>query len=159
MPRISNYERHTKAQLLWDAFETLKEESEKQGKLLVEMSKVVKLANEDERMREFTDPIGDKSVYSQAINSVYPPIVKAVNTYIENYKKEAKKANKRSKNKLKNIDAKLKSVEAIVIEQQEKIHVLIARLENKERIIVQTEKERDDYATEVYRLRKKYEYA
>lgn len=159
MANISKYERQTKAQCLWDAFEGLKMESEIQGRNLVEMKAIVDLANGDERMQEFKDPIGEKSVYSKAKNSVYPPIVEAVNKWIENYKVDADKASNRCKQKIKKLDVKLASVEATVIKLEEKIHSLMTRLENKERIIEQTEKDRDDYAEELHHLRVKYEHA
>lgn len=156
MAKISEYERQTKAQCLWDAFEALKDQSK--SKNLVSMKAVIELANQDERMKEFSTDIGEKSVYTKAEGSVYTPIVKAVNIFIKEFKSDTEKSGKRSKEKLKSFDAKLASVEASVIVLQEKVHELQARLENKDRIIQQIEEERNTYADEVYKLRRKYEH-
>lgn len=156
MANISKHERQTKAQCLWDAFEVLKKSSG--SKNLVSMKAVIELANQDERMKEFNTDIGEKSVYTKAKDSVYTPIVEAVNTFINGFKSDANKAGKRSKEKLKSFDSKLTSVEAAVIVLQEKVHELQARLENKDRIIKQIEEERDTYADEVYKLRQRYKH-
>ncbi|MDD2265466.1 hypothetical protein [Sulfuricurvum sp.] len=156
MANISLHERQTKAQCLWDAFETLKNESKRKN--LVSMKAVIELANQDERMKEFGTDIGEKSVYTKAKGSVYTPIVEAVNTFIKEFKADTEKAGNRSKEKLKSFDSKLASAEAAVILLQEKVHELQARLENKDRIIQQIEEERSIYADEVYRLRRKYEH-
>lgn len=156
MANISLHERQTKAQCLWDAFETLKNESKRKN--LVSMKAVIELANQDERMKEFSTDIGEKSVYTKAKGSVYTPIVEAVNTFIKEFKADTEKAGNRRKEKLKSFDSKLVSVEAAVILLQEKVHELQARLENKDRIIHQIEEERNTYADEVYKLRRKYEH-
>lgn len=156
MARLSEYERQIKAQCLWDAFEALKDESK--SKNLVSMKAIIKLANQDERMKDFGTGVGGKSVYTNAKGSVYTPIVEAVNTFIKEFKSDAEKAGKRSKNKLKSFDDKLESVEATIILLQERIHELQARLENKDRIIQQIEEERKNYADEVYKMRRKYEH-
>lgn len=156
MANISLYERQTKAQCLRDAFEALKKESK--SKNLVSMKAVIELANQDDRMKEFGTDIGEKSVYTKAKGSVYTPIVDAVNIFIKEFKSDAEKAGRKSKEKLKSFDSKLESVEATVILLQEKIHELQARLENKDRIIQQIEEDRNTYADEVYKLRRKYEH-
>lgn len=155
MPRISEYERQIKAQCLMDAFETLKNESK--SKNLVTMKTIINLANEDERMQVFEVKIGEKSVYTKAKGSVYTPIVEAVNIWIKEFKSDAAKAGKRSKEKIESFDSKLASVENTVIILQEKVHQLQTRLENKDRIIKQIEDERNTYADEVHKLKKKYE--
>lgn len=155
MGNTSKHERQTKAQCLWNAFEVLKEKSKEKN--LVSMIAVIDLANDDDRMKEFDTDIGEKSVYTKAKNSLYHPIVDAVNEWIKNFKSDADKAGKRSKEKLKSFDSKLVSVEAAAIELQEKIHQLQTRLENKDRIIKQIEEERNTYADQLYKLRKKYE--
>lgn len=156
MANISLHERQTKAQCLRDAFETLKDASK--NKNLVRMKAVIDLANQDERMKEFSTDIGEKSVYTKAKGSVYTPIVKAVDTFIKEFKSDTEKAGKRSKDKLKSFDSKLTSVEAKAIKLQEELHELRTRLENKDRIIQQIEEERNTYADEVYKLRRKYEH-
>lgn len=122
------------------------------------MKAVIDLANEDERMQEFSVKIGEKSVYTKAKGSAYTPIVEAANTFIKEFKSDTNKAGKRSKEKLKSFDSKLASVEATAILLQEKVHALQAKLENKDRIIHQIEEERNTYANEVYKLRQKYEH-
>lgn len=159
MARLSEHERQTKAQCLRDAFEALKQESAKKGQNLVSMKAIIELANEDGRMQEFKTMIGEKSVYSKAENSVYPCIVKDVKTWNDDYKSDATKANKGAKTKLQNMSEKLADVEATVIILQEKNHELIRRLENRIQTIGRLEQERNEFASEVARLRKMYENA
>lgn len=157
MANISVRERQTKLHCLEDAFEALKAESEIKGRHLAEMKAIIELANKDERMKEFITDIGEKSVYSKAKGSIYPPFVKKVKNWEKDFKKELQKTKKKIKSRIENLNEKLSSTEAIAIELQEKIHELQARLENKDRIIQQIEEERKTYADEVYRLRRKYE--
>lgn len=157
MANISNNERDTKAQCLLDAFEILKEKSERDGKNLVSVSEVIELANEDERMQIYHTKIGKKSIYTKAKNSLYPKILEAINKWCNDYKVTSKKANSKCIERLKKLDMKLSSTEGTIVELQEKIHELKRRLENKDRQIEQIEKDRDMYSQELYRLRKKYE--
>ena len=157
MARISEYERQKKAQCLWDAFEELKNESEKKGQNLVSMKAVIDLANESAQMQEFKTMIGEKSVYSQAKNSIYLPIVKAVKKWNNEYKADATKANSKAKTKLQNMSEKLANAEATIILLQEENHELKRRLENRIRTISRLEQERNEFASEVTKLRKMYE--
>jgi len=159
MANISEKERQVKAKCLLDAFEILKQISEDKGQNYVSMKAIVELANEDERLQEFDMPIGEKSVYSKAKNSVYPPIVEAVKKWNDEYKTEAAKANKKAKTKLQKMSEKLASVEATVVILQEKNHELARRLENRVQTINRLERERNEFAAEVSRLRKLYESA
>jgi hypothetical protein len=159
MANISEQERQVKAQCLLDAFETLIQESEKKGQNLASMKAIIELANEDERMQEFKTLIGEKSVYSKAKNSVYPPIVAAVKKWNDEYKVDAAKANKKAKTKLQNMSEKLADVEATVILLQEKNHELTRRLENRIQTISRLEQERNEFAAEVAKLRKTHESA
>lgn len=158
MGNTSKHERQTKLQCLEDAFEALKAKSELKGKHLAEMKAIVELANQDERMKEFTTGIGEKSVYTSAKGSAYIPFVQSVQKWEENFIKELQKTKKKSKSRIESLNEKLSSVEAVAIELQEKIHELQARLENKDRIIQQIEEDRNTYADEVYKLRRKYEH-
>lgn len=158
MGNTSKHERQTKLQCLEDAFEVLKAKSELKGRHLAEMKVIVELANQDERMKEFTTGIGEKSVYTSAKGSAYIPFVQKVQEWEENFIKELQKIKKKSKSRIENLNEKLSSAEAVAIELQEKIHELQARLENKDRIIQQIEEDRNTYADEVYKLRRKYEH-
>lgn len=151
--------REIKAQCLWDAFEVLKVQSEDDGHNFVNVPNVVNLANQDERMQMCGTKIGDKSIYTKAKSSLYSPICKAIQKWETAYKVTSKKANSKYIKKLKKLDNKLASVEEIVVELQDRIHDFKKRLENKERQIELIEKDRDRYSNELYRLRKKYEYA
>ena len=147
------------AQCLWDAFEVLKEQSEIEGRNLVSVPTVTNLANEDERLQAYQDKIGDKSLYTKAEDSAYPAILKAIQTWKNDYKVTLKKANNTCKERLEKLDKKLESVEGIVIELQEKIHDLKKRLENREHQIELIEKDRDRYVHDLNALRKKNGYA
>lgn len=153
MANISKKEREIKSQCMWDAFETLKQNSWKTGKNLASMIAVIELANMDERMKAFKTPIGNKSVYTKAKNSIYLPIVEAVKQWNEDYKKESSMANKTSKGKLKNMSLKLEDSEVHLIELQEEILRLNEVIENKERIIQQVELDRNQYASQLAKLR------
>jgi len=157
MGNTSKYERQTKLQCLEDAFEALKAESELKGIHMAEVKAIVELANQDERMKEFSTGIGEKSVYTSATGSAYIPFVKKVQEWEENFIKELQKTNKKIKSRVENLNEKLLSTEAAVISLQEKVHELHTRLENKDQIIKQIEEERKTYADEVYKLRRKYE--
>lgn len=157
MANISKEERGIKSQCMWDAFESLKQKSWETGKNLVSMIAVIELANLDERMKAFKTPIGHKSVYTKAKNSIYLPIVEAVKKWNDEYKKESTKANKTAKGKLKNMSLKLEDSEAHLIELQEEILRLNEVIENKERIIQQVEHDRNQYASQLAELRKEHE--
>ncbi len=156
MARISNEEREIKKQCLWNAFEGLKQKSWETGKNLVSMAAVIELANMDERMKAFKTPIGDKSVYTKAKNSVYLPIVEAVKEWNNNYKKESGMANKTAKGKLKNMSLKLEDSEAHLIELQEEILRLNELIDSKEALIQQVELDRNQYASQLAKLRERH---
>lgn len=157
MANTNSYERETKAKCLLNAFEVLKKKSERDGQNLVSIPSVVALANGDELMQTCSSMIGNKSIYTKAKNSLYPPILEAINTWCKEYKTTSKKANNKCNERVKKLNNKLLSTEKIIIELQEKIHEFKRRLENKECQIEQIEKDRDLYSQEVARLRKKYE--
>lgn len=152
-------ERETKAKCLLNAFEVLKEKSERDGRNFVSVASVVALANEDELMKTCNSKIGDKSIYTKAKNSLFPPILEAINIWCKEYKTTSKKANNKCSERVKKLDNKLSSAEEMIIELQDKIHELKRRLENKDFQIEQIEKDRNTYSQELYILRKKYEHS
>jgi uncharacterized membrane protein len=156
MPRLKDTEREVKKLCLLEAFEVLKKQSYMTSKNCVSKIKVLELANSDKRMEEFNKKIGDKSIYSKAKNSIYPSIMSSIDRWIKDYKKQSNMATKTTKDKLKNMNLKLEQNEAYLIELQEEILRLNEIIDNKEHIILQVEEDRDSYAKQLSKLRKKH---
>lgn len=156
MPRISKHELDIKKECFLDAFESLKEESYKKGRNLADIKAIVELANQDERMLDFKDKIGDKTPYNKGKGSMWPPLVEMIKEWTSEFKNELGLANNRAKDQLEEVRKKLISNESLNIELQKEVHSLRQRLQNKERIIKQVEKERDNYAKELNKLPKEF---
>lgn len=154
MANINKTERIVKAQCLSDAFIALKQKSIDTGKSLTSVPQIVSLANLDSRMKKFEKPIGEKSIYSNAKNSVYKPILEIIQKWNQTYAEEVSMATKVSKQKLRNINLKLEDSEMHLIELQEEILRLNNIITNKEQIILQVENERNQYAAQLAVLRK-----
>ena len=154
MANINKNERIIKAQCLSDAFTTLKQKSIDSGKSFTSIPQIVSLANLDSRMKTFEKPIGDKSIYSSAKNSVYKPILEIIQKWNKTYEEEISMATKISKQKLKNINLKLEDSEMHLIELQEEILRLNNIIANKEQIILHVENQRNQYSSQLAILRK-----
>jgi hypothetical protein len=145
MARLNQHERETKRECLEDAFEALKEESEKTGKNIADMITIIELANQDERMQAFSSKIGQKSVYSKAENSIYKPFVKRVKTWAEGFKKASLTTRNEDKVRISNLHKKLKNSELTIIRLQEETDEFLKRLEIKNIQIANLEKDCENY--------------